>query len=119
MAKGLATVDPDMATAVDAFGLAALVLGNTAVAALLVRWFRVRMATAWAGPVYAVLVGAVVMLASTLLVGGFLRLGPNLGDASTVVAVTIVGPLSVGLAVDYFWMPAPEEVDLPDSLESR
>jgi hypothetical protein len=25
-------------------------------------------------------------------------------------------PLSLGIAVDYFWMPAPDEVEVPDTV---
>jgi len=103
-----------MVSAVDAVGLAVIVLANTAIAALLTRFFRVRMATTWAGPLYAVLLGSLVLLGSTLVLGGFLGLGANLASPAAVVFVTIVGPLAVGMTFDYFWMPAPAEVDLPE-----
>ena len=102
-----------MVSAVDVIGLAVIVLVNTAITALLTRFFRVRMATVWAGPVYTVLLGSAILLVSTLVFGGFLGLGANLASPATVVGVTIVAPLSVGMAIDYFWMPAPDEVELP------
>ncbi|WP_136688991.1 hypothetical protein [Halorhabdus amylolytica] len=106
-----------MVGAVDAIGLAAIVLANTAIAALLTRFFRVRMVTAWAGPLYAVLLGSVALLVSTLVLGGFLDLGADLVSPAAVVVVTIVGPLALGMTFDYFWMPAPEEVELPERSE--
>ncbi|WP_135665585.1 hypothetical protein [Halorhabdus rudnickae] len=106
-----------MVSAVDAIGLAIIVLSNTAIAALLTRFFRVRMTTIWAGPLYAVLLGSLALLVSTLVLGGFLGLGANLASPVAVVAVTIVGPLALGVTFDYFWMPAPEEVELPDRRE--
>jgi hypothetical protein len=30
-----------------------------------------------------------------------------------VIVLTVVLPLALGVAFDYFWMPAPDEVDLP------
>jgi hypothetical protein len=102
---------------VDVIGLAVIVLVNTVIAALLTRFFRVRMTTDWAGPVYAALFGSLALFVTTLVFGGFLALGPNLGGHATVVGVTIVSPLVVGMAVDYFWMPAPGDVDLPERYE--
>jgi hypothetical protein len=46
-----------------------------------------------------------------------LSLGPNLGNVSTVLGVAVAFPLALGVAFDYFWMPTPEEVELPDTLE--
>jgi len=106
-----------MVSVVDAIGLATIVLTNTAIAALLTRFFRVRMTTAWAGPLYAVLLGSVALLVSTLVLGGFLGLGANLVTPATVVGATIVGPLALGMTFDYFWMPAPEAVELPERRE--
>lgn len=106
-----------MVAVADAIGLVVIVLANTGIAALLTRFFRVRMTTAWAGPLYAVGLGSFAMLVSTLLLGGFLSLGPNLQSHGLVVGVTIVTPLVIGMTVDYLWMPAPEEIELPDRYE--
>ncbi|QGN08124.1 hypothetical protein Hrd1104_13010 [Halorhabdus sp. CBA1104] len=108
-----------MVSAVDAVGLAVIVLANTAIAALLTRFFRVRLQTKWGGPVFAVLLGSLTLVISTLVLGGFLQLGPNLQSHGTVIGITIVAPLAVGLTFDYFWMPAPAEIDLPERDEQR
>ncbi|WP_181687366.1 hypothetical protein [Halorhabdus salina] len=108
-----------MVSAVDAVGLAVIVLANTAIAALLTRFFRVRLQTSWGGPVFAVLLGSLAVMISTLVLSGFLRLGPNLQNHGTVIGITIVTPLAVGLTFDYVWMPAPEEIDLPERYEQR
>lgn len=115
--KSLGTVGAGMLSVVDAIGLATIVLGNTAIAALLTRFFRVRMTTTWAGAVYAVLSGSLALLVSTLVLGGFLGLGPDLASPAAVVGLTIVGPLAVGITIDYVWMPAPEDVELPERRE--
>jgi len=55
----------------------------------------------------------VVLLVLVLVLGGA-GLGPDLGSPAAVVGITILLPLALGMAFDYFWQPAPEEVDLPD-----
>ncbi len=106
-----------MVDAGEALGLAILVLVNTAAAALLTRFFRVRLQTQWGSVVYTAFSVPVVLLVSTLVLGSIF--GPNLGSAAAVVGVTILLPFSLGVAFDYFWMPAPDEVDLPDRAGDR
>jgi len=106
-----------MVTLLDAFGLAVILLVNTAVVALLTRFFRVRLHTRWGSAAYAVLVSPVVLVLSTLFFSGVLKLGPDLGSATVVVVLTVVLPMATGLTFDYVWMPAPEEVDLPEKWE--
>ena len=109
-----------MVTVVDVLGLAIIVLLHTAVAALLTRFFRVRLDTRVGAAIYTGVLIPVVLLVLTLVFGGILQLGPNLGSAGAVVAVTVLVPLALGVAFDYFWMPAPDEVDLPiEREESR
>ncbi len=106
-----------MVTAVEALGLAVLVLVNSAAAALLTRFFRVRLETRWGSLAYTATGVPVALLVSTLVLGSVL--GPNLGTPAAVVGVTILLPFSLGVAFDYLWMPAPEEVDLPDPADGR
>lgn len=106
-----------MVTLLDAFGLAVILLVNTATVALLTRFFRVRLYTRWGGALYSVVISPVVLVGLTLVLSGVLGLGPDLGSAAAVVALVVVLPLAVGLTFDYFWMPAPEEVDLPEKYE--
>jgi hypothetical protein len=103
-----------MVSVVDAVGLLVLLGINTALAAVLTRVFRTRLNTRWGGALYTVLITPVVLLIVTLVVGQ--ALGPNLGDAATLVGLTVLVPLTVGIAFDYFWMPAPDEVEVPETL---
>ncbi|PSQ04135.1 hypothetical protein BRC92_05120 [Halobacteriales archaeon QS_4_69_31] len=103
-----------MVSVLDAVGLAVILLVNTALVALMTRFFRVRLHTRWGSVLYSVVVPPVVLVVSTLFLSGVLKLGPDLGSAVAVVAIAIVLPLATGLTFDYFWMPAPEEVDLPE-----
>jgi hypothetical protein len=103
-----------MVTVVDAVGLAVLLLVNTAIAALMTRFFRVRLKTQWGSAIYVVVLCPVVLVAVVLVVSGIFGVGPNLGSAGAVVAITVDLPLAVGVTFDYFWMPSPEEIDLPE-----
>jgi len=103
-----------MVSAIDAVGLVVLLAANTALAAVLTRLFRVRMTTRWGGLLYTLLLTPLALVVVTLLVGQ--ALGPNLGDGATVFGVTVLVPLTLGVAVDYFWMPSPDEVDVPDTV---
>jgi cell division protein FtsW (lipid II flippase) len=105
-----------MASVVDIVGLLVLLGVNTAAAALLTRFFRVRLSTAWGPPLYAGTLGTLALVVSTMVIGAIL--GPDLGSAGVVVGVAVLLPLAVGISVDYFWMPAPEEVDLPAKYQS-
>lgn len=101
----------------EAVGLAVILLVNTAVAALVTRFVRVRMNTQWGSALYALLLGPLALLVLTLVLGSVL--GPDLGGPASVVTVTIVVPMAVGVSFDYFWMPSPEEVDLPEPSGGR
>lgn len=106
-----------MVSVVDVVGLLVILAVNCALAALLTRLFRVRLATQWGSVLYSLLGIPVVLLVVVLVLGGA-GLGPNLGDPATVVGVTILLPMSLGMAFDYFWQPAPDEVDLPETFGS-
>jgi len=101
-----------MVTVAEALALGVIILLHTAVAALLTRFLRVRLNTRWGSSVYVALFVPVVLLASTLLFGSLF--GPDLGSPTAVVGATVILPMTLGVSFDYFWMPAPEEVDLPD-----
>lgn len=101
-----------MVTAVEVVGLLVILGVNTVTAALLTRLLRVRMNTRWGAMLYSLVLGAFVLLTLTIVLGG-IGLGPNLGSPTVVIGLTILLPLSMGVAFDYFWMPAPEDVELP------
>lgn len=96
-----------------AVALALIVAVHTLVAAVGTRLLRVRLSTDWAPVVVALVVLPLVLVASTLVVAGGLGLGPELGGPSVAMFVLVVVPMGIGLAVDYLWMPAPEDVELP------
>jgi Na+/melibiose symporter-like transporter len=106
-----------MVTVLDALGLGVILLVNTAAVALLTRFFRVRLHTRWGSAAYATLGSPVVLVVLTLFLSGVLGLGPDLGSVAVVVALVVVLPMATGLTFDYVWMPAPEEVDLPETYD--
>ncbi|MBX0325346.1 hypothetical protein EGH21_20170 [Halomicroarcula sp. F13] len=103
-----------MVSVVGLVGLVVIVLVNSAVAALVTRFFRVRMNTRWGGALYSVLFGAFALLLLSVLlsvpVGPFVTLG-----TVTFLTLGVVLPLVVGMTFDYVWMPSPDEIDLPTS----
>jgi hypothetical protein len=105
-----------MATVIELVGLLVILGVNSAAAALLTRFFRVRLETRWGSVVYSLTLVPVALVVLTLVLGSVL--GPNLGSPAAVVGVTVLVPLAVGVSFDYFWMPAPEEVELPERHEA-
>ena len=103
-----------MVSALDAVGLVVLVGLNTLLAAVLTRVFRDRLATRWGSILYTLALTPLALVVVTLLLGQ--ALGPDLGGTATVFGVTVLVPLTLGVAVDYFWMPAPDEVEVPDTI---
>jgi len=98
-------------------GVLVIVVVQTAIAALLTRLFRVRLKTRWGALVFALFVVPVVLTLTTLLLSGVIGLGGDLGSRGTAIFVTIGVPLALGLTIDYLWMPAPEDVELPATME--
>jgi hypothetical protein len=96
-----------------AVGLVVLVGLHTLVAAVATRLLRVRLASRWAPVVFALALVPLLLVASMLVVTGSLGLGPDLGSPGMALFVLVAVPLGLGLAVDYLWMPAPEDVELP------
>lgn len=103
-----------MVSIADLVGLVVVVGSNAAVAAVCTRLLRVRLATTWGTAIYVVVFVPVIEVVVTLVLTGPLGLGPDLGSPITVVGVAIALPFALGVAFDLFWMPAPEEVDLPE-----
>ena len=104
-----------MVSVVDIVGLFIILGVNSVVAALLTRFFRVQLNTQWGPIVYSVLLTPLVLVILVLVMGGA-GLGPNLGSAATVLGLTVLMPLALGMSFDYFWQPPPDEVEVPDNL---
>lgn len=94
-----------------------LVAVHTAIAAIATRLLRVRLASAWGPVVFSLLLVPVLLVASTLVVSGGLGLGADLGGPSVALFVLVAVPMGLGLAIDYLWMPAPDEVERPEAAD--
>jgi hypothetical protein len=105
-----------MVTVVGAIGLLIIVGVNAAVAALMTRFFRVRLDSDWGPLVFALTITPVVLVVLTQVLSA-VGLGFDLGSAGAVVGVAVVMPLALGIAFDYFWMPAPDDVELPERFD--
>jgi hypothetical protein len=99
-----------MADLAGVVGVLAIVAVNTAIAAVLTRFFRLQLATRWGSALYALVVIPIVHILVLLLASGVLGLGATMGRATAIV-VTVVVPLGLGGAIDVFWMPPPEAVE--------
>lgn len=97
-------------------GLFLLVLGlHTLVAAVLTRFFRLRLETQIGWVSYTLGIVPVVLFISTLVMTGPLAIGPNLGSPTIVFVVMIGFPLALGVTIDLLYVTQPENVELPDS----
>lgn len=88
---------------------------NTVLAAVVTRLARVRMHTTWGAAVVVGFFAPVALLAVTIVVGAVA--GPSLGSRGAVVGLLMVLPMALGVTIDVFWMPPPDEVDLPATLQ--
>ncbi|ESP88183.1 hypothetical protein [Candidatus Halobonum tyrrellensis] len=97
-----------------ALGLTAAVLVvHTLVAAVLARFFRIRLNTQWGWVVYSLALIPVVLTATTILAGAVI---PPLFDGAPLLLATFVGlPMALGFTVDLLYVPAPDEYDLPEA----
>ncbi|MFB6106885.1 MAG: hypothetical protein ABEJ70_07925 [Halobacteriaceae archaeon] len=95
--------------------LVGLVGLHTVIAAVAVRFFRLRLATRWGPLLYAAVTIPVVYVVTTLVVLGVLGVGGDGVALSRDALVTFVWglPLATGVALEFFWMPDSPE-DLPE-----
>ncbi|MCU4740729.1 hypothetical protein OB955_07720 [Halobacteria archaeon AArc-m2/3/4] len=107
-----------MVSLASALGLLLIVGVHTFFAAVATRFFRLRLETQWGAAIYSLFLIPVALVASTLILSGALGLGGDLGSREMVLTVVIVLPLALGYTIDVFWMPHPDEVELPETTEN-
>jgi len=103
---------------VGAIGLVVVIALHTLIAAVGTRFLRIRMDTTWGSAIYALTVLPVVLLLSTYLLTGFVGIGTSVGGLEVALLLVLVLPLFLGYTIDVFWVPAPEELELPETAES-
>ncbi|GAB3684334.1 hypothetical protein GCM10028857_13180 [Salinarchaeum chitinilyticum] len=94
-------------------GVAIIVAVHTAIAVVLTRFFRLQLKTEWGAAIYTLFLIPLALIVSASLLSGLLGLGGNLGGRDVVLLLVIVLPLSLGITIDLFWMPSPDEIELP------
>ncbi len=102
-----------MVTVLNLALFAAVLAFHTVVAAVMTRFFRVRLKTEWGTTVYAVVLIPIVLVVLTLVSAGVLGIGPNLGSAPVVLAVMVGAPAALGATIDVLYMEPPEQYELP------
>jgi hypothetical protein len=96
-----------------AVGLLIAVAVHTAIAIVGIRFLRVRLATRWGPIIYALFLLPLVFVPTTVVFGAVLGTGDVTLDTQTLVSLLFVVPIGLGFAVDFFWLPAPEVVEVP------
>ncbi|MFB6243771.1 MAG: hypothetical protein ABEH80_06705 [Halobaculum sp.] len=104
-----------MASVVELILFGVVLVGETLLAAVATRFFRIRMKTRWGWVIYSLLLTPFLLLVVTLITTGALGIGPDLGSPGVAVAVTVGVPLALGFTIDLLYVPPPEEYDLPDT----
>ena len=104
-----------MLSIIDA-GLFFLVLaGHTLLAAVMTRFFRLRLDTQIGWVLYSLGSIPVALFVSTLVFTGVLNIGPDLGSPTVAGAILIGLPLAIGLTIDLLYVAQPDEVELPET----
>jgi hypothetical protein len=103
-----------MATLLDIALPAAVFGGNTLVAAVMTRFFRIRLRTQWGTAVYVAALIPVVLLVTTMAAFS-LGVGVDLGSAGAVLGLMIGAPMGLGITIDVLYVPSPDEYELPET----
>ncbi|WP_137284708.1 hypothetical protein [Halorussus salinisoli] len=104
-----------MPSAATIFGFLLIMVVNTVLAAVAIRFFRLRLSTTWGVVVYTAVLVPLMYVATTILLSGFIGFGGSgVQDRGTALILVWVVPFTLAVSLDVFWMPSPEEVDLPD-----
>ncbi|MFC4447521.1 hypothetical protein [Halorussus aquaticus] len=104
-----------MASVATVFGFLLIMVVNTVVAAVAIRFFRLRLSTTWGTVVYTALLVPLLYVVTTILLSGFIGFGGSgVRDRGTALILVWVVPFTLAVSLDVFWMPSPEEVDLPE-----
>lgn len=88
---------------------------HTLIAAVMTRFFRLRMNTQWGAILYALVLIPLVLLVTLLVFTGVLGIGVDVGNSVVAIVLLIAMPLALGYTIDVLYMPSPEEYELPDT----
>ncbi|GAB3697900.1 hypothetical protein GCM10028858_10630 [Halorubrum pallidum] len=111
------TPSPRMLALIGFVTLVALVGFHVLLAGVTTRFFRLRLSTAWGSVVYTIVLTPILLFVSTLFFTGVLNVGVglDLGSPTIVFGLLIALPIVLGVAIDYLYVPSPDEYELPDT----
>ncbi|WP_096395849.1 hypothetical protein [Halorubrum trapanicum] len=97
--------------------LLALVAFHTFLAGVATRFFRIQLSTSWGSVVYTLVLTPLLLLVSTIVFTGALGVGTGIdvGSSTILLALLVALPLALGVAIDYLYVPSPDEYELPDT----
>ncbi|AFK19953.1 hypothetical protein E6P09_00370 [Haloferax mediterranei ATCC 33500] len=105
-----------MVSVVNLVLMGVVIILHTLIAAVMTRFFRLRLKTQWGYILYALFLIPLVLFVSTLVFSGVLGIGVDLGSATAAFGVMIGMPLALGFTIDTLYVPPPEEFEnLPES----
>ena len=103
-----------MVSVVGLVAFGAVLVVHTLLAAVLTRFFRLRLKTQWGYVIYSFTITPVVLLVTTLVFFGVIPIGAGLDLGATALLGAAIGlPLALGFTIDTLYVPPPEEIDLP------
>ena len=104
-----------MASPATVIGFLLIIVVNTVIAAVAIRFFRLRLSTQWGAVLYTAVFIPLIYIVTTILLSGFVGFGGSgVQDRGTALILVWVIPFTLAVSLDIFWMPAPDEIDLPD-----
>lgn len=109
-----------MVSVVDLVLLGIVLAIHTFLAAVMTRFFRIRLNTRWGTAIYTVLIIPVVLTITTLVFAGVLDIGSslNLNSRALVLALLVGLPAALGVTIDVLYVTPPDEYELPEARES-
>jgi hypothetical protein len=107
-----------MVSAATAIGFLLIMVVNTVLAAVSIRFFRLRLSTQWGAVLYTLVFVPLLYVATTILLSGFVGFGGSGAPNRTTALVLVwVIPFSLAVSLELFWMPPPDEVELPEQAQ--
>ncbi|UPV75185.1 hypothetical protein M0R89_03725 [Halorussus limi] len=104
-----------MVSAATAIGFLLIMVVNTVLAAVAIRFFRLRLSTQWGAVVYTVVFVPLLYVVTTILLSGFVGFGGSgVEDRTTALMLVWAIPFALAVSLEIFWMPAPDEIELPE-----
>lgn len=104
-----------MSQAATVLGFLLIIVVNTVLASVVIRFFRLRLSTRWGAVLYTAVLVPVVFAFTTILLSGFVGFGGSgVRDRGTALTLVWLVPFALAVTLDVFWLPSPEEAEVPE-----